>query len=329
MNSERISVVIPIYNCASTLNRCMDSLFRQTYTDFELILVDDGSTDASGALADDYAARDSRVKVIHQKNSGPSRARNVGMDAATGEYFCFVDSDDVVEPDYLEYLITNLRENNVDIATCGVWHEDVDGAERGKKRVFPAHIAEAAEILRPYRPTFQSYPYCKLFRRRALTLEDGSLLHYQEDIRIGEDRLFWCEAILKNGRAWISSAQKYHYIYYTSSLYHSRDYDKSYEDYVGRCRMEKMLDAIPELHDVAIEHAMDTAMYALSYDRFDERSDEIFAYARENGRWKVYFRSDKQFNRRIQALFIGIDPRLYVVVRKIRLRLRGRKAKRG
>ena len=74
MNSERISVVIPIYNCASTLNRCMDSLFRQTYTDFELILVDDGSTDASGALADDYAARDSRVKVIHQKNSGPSRA---------------------------------------------------------------------------------------------------------------------------------------------------------------------------------------------------------------------------------------------------------------
>ena len=75
--------------------------------------------------------------------------------------------------------------------------------------------------------------------------------------------------------------------------------------------------------------AMDTAMYALSYDRFDERSDEIFAYARENGRWKVYFRSDKQFNRRIQALFIGVDPRLYVAVRKIRLRLRGRKVKRG
>ena len=158
MNADCISVIIPVYNCDQLVGKCIDSVLAQTHRDLELILVDDGSTDASGAVCDGYPARDARVKVIHQKNSGPSRARNVGMDAATGEYFCFVDSDDVVEPDYLEYLITNLRENGVDIATCGVRHEDEGGAERGKKRVFPAHIAEAAEILRPYRPTFQSYP---------------------------------------------------------------------------------------------------------------------------------------------------------------------------
>ena len=97
-----ISVIVPVYNTASRLPRCVESILAQTFPDFELILVDDGSTDDSPALCDHYAAADPRVRVIHQENQGVSLARNAGLDAATGTYICFADSDDSAEPNLLE-----------------------------------------------------------------------------------------------------------------------------------------------------------------------------------------------------------------------------------
>lgn len=99
-----ISVIVPVYNTAPFLRECVDSLLHQTFSDFELLLVDDGSTDDSPAICDDYAARDNRIRVIHQENRGLSGARNAGIDAAKGTYLSFVDSDDAVAPRYLEAL---------------------------------------------------------------------------------------------------------------------------------------------------------------------------------------------------------------------------------
>ncbi|MDE5752840.1 MAG: glycosyltransferase, partial [Duncaniella sp.] len=92
-----ISVIVPVYNTERVLEKCVDSILGQSFLDFELILVDDGSTDGSPAICDRYAEVDNRVKVIHLTNGGVSRARNVGMDAATGEYISFVDSDDWID----------------------------------------------------------------------------------------------------------------------------------------------------------------------------------------------------------------------------------------
>ena len=94
-----LSVIIPVYKVEQYLCRCIDSVLAQTYTDLEIILVDDGSPDGSGAICDEYAAKDSRIKVIHQKNAGVSAARNAGMDLASGEYLAFIDSDDFIEPE--------------------------------------------------------------------------------------------------------------------------------------------------------------------------------------------------------------------------------------
>lgn len=113
-----ISVIVPIYNAEQYLEKCIDSIINQTYTNFEIILVNDGSTDNSGSICDEYAKKDSRIRVIHKENGGLSSARNVGLDNANGEYVSFVDSDDWIEQDMLETLYNSCEENNAEIS-CG------------------------------------------------------------------------------------------------------------------------------------------------------------------------------------------------------------------
>lgn len=114
----KISVIIPVYNVKKYLNRCVDSILNQTLMDFELILVDDGSTDGSGLICDNYEKRDRRIKVIHKSNSGQGEARNRGIDIALGEYLHFVDSDDWIHPQMLEVLYNGAISNNVKLSAC-------------------------------------------------------------------------------------------------------------------------------------------------------------------------------------------------------------------
>ncbi|MFR5264943.1 glycosyltransferase family 2 protein [Clostridium sp.] len=113
-----ISVIVPIYNVEKYLENCINSILNQSYKDFELILVDDGSPDNCGKICDDYAKKDSRIKVIHKKNGGLSDARNVGIEAAKGEYISFIDSDDWIHKDFYLTLFNALSSSNSDIAIC-------------------------------------------------------------------------------------------------------------------------------------------------------------------------------------------------------------------
>lgn len=125
MNS--VSIIVPIYNVEPYLRQCVDSILGQTFRDFELILVDDGSPDGCPAICDEYAEKDPRVRVIHKENGGLSSARNAGLDIAQGEYIAFVDSDDWVQPGYLERLLDAIQNNGADMAMCGVekfWPEE-------------------------------------------------------------------------------------------------------------------------------------------------------------------------------------------------------------
>lgn len=102
-----ISVIVPVYNAEKYIAQCIDSILSQTFSDFELLLIDDGSKDHSGAICDEYAAKDSRVRVFHKENGGVSSARNLGLDEAEGEWITFVDSDDFIAPDFCEILLDN------------------------------------------------------------------------------------------------------------------------------------------------------------------------------------------------------------------------------
>lgn len=122
-----ISVVVPVYNTKEYLERCVKSLLAQTYTDMEIILVDDGSTDGSGEICDRFAAGEQRIRVFHKENGGSSSARNLGIDNAKGDYIGFVDSDDYVDADMYERLYTAIREHHVNAAQIGRDEIDPDG----------------------------------------------------------------------------------------------------------------------------------------------------------------------------------------------------------
>lgn len=115
MGSPKISVIVPVYNAESTIRRCVDSILAQTFTDFECLLIDDGSKDQSGEICDEYAEKDRRIRVFHKENGGVSSARNMGLDNAKGEWITFVDSDDWIEPDMVEKLVKPTNQKDVDI----------------------------------------------------------------------------------------------------------------------------------------------------------------------------------------------------------------------
>lgn len=132
MDRKTISVIVPVYNVEAYLPRCVDSILAQTYQDLEVILVDDGTPDRAGQICDEYAARDSRVRVIHKPNGGLSSARNAGIEIAAGEYLAFVDSDDWIEPEMYEHMLHLMEKYAVSMVCAGRY--DVS-SKSGKKTV--------------------------------------------------------------------------------------------------------------------------------------------------------------------------------------------------
>lgn len=122
---ELVSIIVPVYNVEEYLIQCLDSVLRQTYTALEIILIDDGSTDESGNICEQYQQKDPRIIAIHQKNGGPASARNAGLDECHGEYIAFVDSDDWLEPDFIEVLVQNIDES--DFVVCGYYQVTAAG----------------------------------------------------------------------------------------------------------------------------------------------------------------------------------------------------------
>ena len=131
---DLVSIIVPVYNVQKYLDKCIESMLKQTYTNIEIVLVDDGSTDGSASICDKYAADDERVVVVHKKNGGQSDARNVGLEKSTGEYICWVDGDDCIEENMIELLHKNLVDNNADISICN-YHSRYESDNRKCKDI--------------------------------------------------------------------------------------------------------------------------------------------------------------------------------------------------
>ena len=238
----KVSIIVPIYNVEKYLRRCVDSILAQTFTDYELFLVDDGSPDGCGAICDEYAVKDARITVIHKENGGLSDARNVAIDIARGEYFSFIDSDDYVEPDMIESMYEALIETGSDMAVCGMESFDETGIT---KEFYQPHV-EMMTFEGEARCEFLYQPCacCKLYKRDIF---DG--IRYPIG-RLYEDAFIFHYIMERAARIVYTGKVSYHYFLRSGSIMrsdyslHSTDIvDAVYDRAINLERMEYLKDA--------------------------------------------------------------------------------------
>lgn len=271
-----ISIVIPIYNVEPYLRRCVDSVLAQTYTDLEIILVDDGSPDGCGAICDEYAAKDTRIKVIHQKNRGLSGARNAGLELATGEYVAFLDSDDYVDTTMYEKLLKVLEENDADIAECGYrWVKpDVtyDRENTGKVDIYTN--LEALEKLYFGDQMFGGLSivvWNKLYRARLL--DD---LCFAQGLN-NEDVDFTPRALYKAGKIVKLNENLHNFFFSPNSISRSAFSLKRLDGIEVRRRVMEFFKekGLTRYHDV-VENVYFSAIYACYYECYKRRKQKEY-----------------------------------------------------
>ena len=211
-----ISIIIPVYNVKEYINQCLQSVLSQAYTDWECILVDDGSMDGSGDICDGYAKNDTRFRVIHQVNQGVSSARNNGLKMAKGEFVCFIDSDDWVESSYLFNLYSQASETNISLICGGFIREWGYKSES----IYPSkvyHFTIGKEQTNQFIEVFDYLygPCCKLYT--ASVIKDNYIT-FPIDFSLGEDLLFNLNYINKCKNILVIPKTDYHYRHNQNSL---------------------------------------------------------------------------------------------------------------
>lgn len=210
--SPKISVIIPVYNPGDNIFKCLDSIVNQTYRNLEIIIVDDGSSDGSEITCDNYSYKDSRIKVVHQKNAGVSKARNVGIDMATGDYYHFPDSDDYLEEDTYETCLKLINEHSCDAVVFEhfITYKDYEIQHKSKEEYYGLYEGEEEIIKISFRIAFT---WNKFFNKKLITASEISPgIRFREDIFRGEDGIFSREALYRADRVWFSDKPMYHYV---------------------------------------------------------------------------------------------------------------------
>lgn len=223
MSNPLISVVVPVYQAEAYLEETLRCILGQTYTDFELLLVDDGSSDGSPKICDTYAEKDTRVRVFHRTNAGASEARNFGVREAQGEYLAFVDADDLVDADFLEQLIGCFEEPEVDLALCGFdkfYHDDVTDKldyllGREDKKVLESNRELAQLFTVPFTSLSGVSIWAKLYR---LSLIREFQITFPKDISYEEDCCFNVQYYRHVRKAVTIRKNLYHYRQQQESL---------------------------------------------------------------------------------------------------------------
>ncbi len=240
MEKEQISIIVPIYNAANYLEKCLDSLVQQTYTNLQIILVNDGSKDDSLAIARSYAQKDTRIVVIDKVNAGVALARNTGMEVATGKYIGFVDPDDWVEPQMYASLYAAIAASDYPIGMCNYYKDDKKLSVPKKLRVkqktltreqvaeeIITHMIGMDDIIPRYDYIMGAVWRC-LYERSFLAQHH---IQFEPRITIMEDLVFNVQALLKSPGVAIDEGIWYHYVQNPKSVLHSYN-EKMWEDQI-------------------------------------------------------------------------------------------------
>lgn len=240
MNDPLISLIIPCYNAERTVSKCLDSVTNQIYKNLEIIIINDGSTDGTLEIIKQFQKEDSRLIVIDQTNSGVSKARNLGIQKAGGEYICFVDSDDWVEKDYCSVLYKTLVENEADISIVDVIYENEKGHPTFKQdfdnSIHNYHSQKALELLLEDR-IIKSYPCSKLFKK-----ETFDNVVFPRNLEAFED-YYVMFRIFNNSTKIVKINQPlYHYIQFENSLSHNLTPKRAYHFFLALMEAFRFLE---------------------------------------------------------------------------------------
>ena len=261
-----ISVIIPVYNVEKYIRRCVESVLSQTFKDFELLLVDDGSPDHSGEICDEYAQKDPRVHVFHKSNGGASTARNCGLDHSQGDYISFVDADDYVEPTYLGDMLGAMTRCGADMVCCGAWFlERTDGrchslriTDRTKEYTRNEALMEIYSM-----DSYGTWLWNKLFK--ATIIRDNGISFHCE-LRHAEDSVFVNDCLMHCSKVVYISEKLYHYADNGSSTTHTTvtngRFDYRYLDVLRGSEM--MYNTVRTLHNKAVMGAAKGYMFIMN-----------------------------------------------------------------
>ncbi len=236
----KISVIVPVYKTEKYLEKCINSIIEQKYTNLEIILVDDGSPDNCPKLCDGFALQDNRIKVIHKKNAGVSAARNIGLDIATGDYITFVDSDDYLEKDMYQSMMKIVGDYKCDFVLCDCYKDFPDRSEIYSHDIRAGYY-DYKQLIAEYYPHLLmmenlEYPatisnWLCLFKRELLVDEDNHFIRYPEGVRFSEDLLFGSQVIY-NAKSFYYMKGKALYHYYMNEYSASHIYNsEKWNDY--------------------------------------------------------------------------------------------------
>lgn len=219
MASPKVSFIVPVYNTQDFLPRCFDSLLGQTYSDIEIIVVNDGSPDGSAAIIGEYACKDSRIRVVEKPNGGLSSARNAGMDVAHGDIVDFVDSDDYVEPNLAEFLVDMFAKEHPEIVVFGAECEPAESASKRIKQLLSpeARAFEPFDSGLLFSANAQPYVWRAAYSRELIERES---LRFAENVRFAEDVVFQFESYPLSAKTVVERDKLYHYVMQEKSLTH-------------------------------------------------------------------------------------------------------------
>lgn len=244
---DLISVIIPVYNVEKYLERCVNSVLSQSYKNIEVILVDDGSPDNSGKMCDEFAEKDSRIKVIHTHNGGLSYARNVGIKISTGNYICFVDSDDWIEPHILENSHNRLINDDLDVVIWGFYKDFVDVQDSTNSFIkinigdyYCSKYKNDNEILlNDNALALVGYAWNKLYKRDLIVSNN---LQFLESVSLVEDMLFNSEVLSKSDKIAFIDDIGYHYVQRNRETLGAKFYPNYFDLKIKACdAVEKLL----------------------------------------------------------------------------------------
>lgn len=239
MNNPLISVIVPVYNTEKYIRKCIESILRQTFTDFELILVDDGSTDNSGAICDEYAEKDNRVRAFHQENRGVCSARNKGLDNAKGTYVAFVDSDDYIRDIGLEFLLNDIINYNADISCSAPGRKKVS-FEESVCRIWKGTDA----LKKSLNDNGNTRSVCRKLYRKSFI----DNIRFEEGRSIHEDGFFMFLCFMKQPVVVLRNIAMYHYTANPDSASHAEFSEKFFDILYFADRKKEIITAqFPEM----------------------------------------------------------------------------------